>query len=54
MADKKSKAESKRLPRGHRKHIRRLKQAARQAGIPFRRPSTAPRPPELTKKEEQA
>jgi len=52
MADKKSKAKPKRLPKGHRKNIRRLKQAARQAGIPFRRPSSASRPDELPKKEE--
>jgi len=38
MTDKTSKAKPKRLPRGHRKHVRRLKQAARKAGITYRRP----------------
>jgi hypothetical protein len=32
MADKTGKPKSRRLPRGQRKHIRRLKQAARKAG----------------------
>jgi hypothetical protein len=38
MADKTSKTKPKRLPKGHRKHVRRLKQAARRAGITYRRP----------------
>ena len=38
MADKTSKTKPKRLPKGHRKHVRRLKQAARKAGVPYRRP----------------
>jgi hypothetical protein len=32
MADKTSRTKRKRLPKGQRKHIRRLKQAARKAG----------------------
>ena len=37
MADKTSNAKPKRLPKGHRKHVRRLKEAARKAGIAYRR-----------------
>lgn len=38
MANKTSKSPSKRLPKGQRMHIRRLKQAARKAGIAYSRP----------------
>ena len=38
MADKTSKNQSKRLSKGQRTHIRRLKQAARKTGTPYRRP----------------
>jgi len=36
MANKTSKTKSKRLSQSWRKHIRRLKQAARKTGIPYR------------------
>ncbi|MBN1450670.1 MAG: hypothetical protein JW963_06610 [Anaerolineales bacterium] len=39
MTDKTSKTQRKRLPKGQRTHIRRLKQAARKAGIAYRQPS---------------
>jgi hypothetical protein len=38
MTDQTSNAKPKRLPKGQRTHVRRLKQAARKAGIPYRRP----------------
>ena len=38
MADKTSKTKRKRLPKGQRTHVRRLKQAARKAGIASRPP----------------
>ena len=38
MPDKTSRTKRKRLPKGQRTHVRRLKQAARKAGIPYRRP----------------
>jgi hypothetical protein len=41
MADKTSKTKRKRLPKGQRTHARRIKQAARQAGIAYRRPTDA-------------
>jgi hypothetical protein len=37
MADKPSKNQSKRLPKGQRTYIRRLKQKARKTGTPYRR-----------------
>jgi hypothetical protein len=40
MAGRTSKAKRKRLPKGQRKHIRRLKQAARKAGTVAGRPLT--------------
>jgi hypothetical protein len=42
MADKTSKTSKtkpKRLPKGQRTHVRRLKQAARKAGIAYSRPT---------------
>ena len=36
MADKTSKTKSKRLSKGQRTHVRRLKQAARKAGTVYR------------------
>jgi hypothetical protein len=39
MADKTDQTKKKRLAQGWRKHIRRLKQAARKAGIPASQPS---------------
>ncbi len=36
MTDKTSKTKSRRLPKGQRKHVRRLKQAARKAGTVYR------------------
>ena len=41
MADKTSKIKPKRLPKGQRTHVRRLKQAARKAGIVYRKPISA-------------
>ena len=41
MTDKTSKAKHKRLPKGQRKHVRRLKQAARKAGIAYIQPHRA-------------
>jgi hypothetical protein len=38
MTEKTSKAKRKRLSKGQRKHVRRLKQAARKAGAPIGRP----------------
>jgi hypothetical protein len=38
MADKTSKTKRKRLSKGQRTHIRRLKQAARKAGTAYRHP----------------
>jgi hypothetical protein len=40
MADKTSKAKPKRLPKGQRTHVRRLKQAARKAGTAALKPLT--------------
>jgi hypothetical protein len=54
MADKTSKTKPKRLPKGHRKHVRRLKQAARKAGVAYSRPTGAPYAPRVPKKEEHA
>jgi hypothetical protein len=41
VADKTSKAKPKRLPKGQRTHVRRLKQAARKAGIAYRQSTGA-------------
>jgi hypothetical protein len=38
MTDKKNKTKKKRLPKGLRKHIRRLKQEARKEGTLYRAP----------------
>ena len=38
MPDKTSEEQEKRKSQGHRKHIRRLKQAARKAGLPYYEP----------------
>ena len=54
MADKAKKARPKRLPKGQRTRIRRLKQAARKAGIAYIPETHAPRLQENPKKEEQA
>ncbi len=43
MANKTSKAKPKRLPKGQRTHVRRLKQAAREAGIAYTQPIGAQR-----------
>ena len=37
MADKTSKTKRKRLPKGQRTHVRRIKQAARKTGTAYRR-----------------
>jgi hypothetical protein len=44
MADKTGNTRPKRLPKGQRTHVRRLKQAARKSGIAYIRPSGALRP----------
>ena len=54
MADKTSKTKPRRLPKGHRKHVRRLKQAARKAGIAYSQPAGALHPSRVSKKEEPA
>ncbi|MFN2155599.1 MAG: hypothetical protein ACK2UX_10225 [Anaerolineae bacterium] len=41
MADKTGKTRPRRLPKGQRAHVRRLKQAARKAGIAYIRPASA-------------
>lgn len=41
MANKTSKIKPKRLPKGQRTHMRRLKQAARKAGIAHSQPTGA-------------
>jgi hypothetical protein len=41
MANKTSKTKPKRLSKGQRTHVRRLKQAARKAGIVYRKPISA-------------
>jgi len=41
VTDKTNKTKRKRLSKGQRKHIRRLKQAARKAGIAYNRPPGA-------------
>jgi hypothetical protein len=41
MADKTSKTKRKRLPKGQRTHVRRIKQAARKAGVAHSRPTGA-------------
>ena len=52
MTKKASKAKPKRLPKGQRAHIRRLKQEARKTGTVYRPPSGVPRVSEPTKQED--
>jgi hypothetical protein len=54
MTDKTSKTKPKRLPRGQRAHIRRLKQEARKTGTVYRPPSSVPRVSEPSKPEDHA
>jgi len=49
MADKTSKTKRKRLSKGQRTHVRRLKQAARKAGTVYRYLLRIPRPPRVPK-----
>jgi signal recognition particle subunit SEC65 len=51
MADQTSKAKLKRLPKGQRTHVRRLKQAARKAGIAYIRPASALHPSRVSKED---
>ena len=53
MADKTGKTRPKRLAKGQRTHVRRLKQAARKAGVAYIRPPRALRSPGTPKKENQ-
>jgi hypothetical protein len=53
MANKASKAKPKRLPKGERTHIRRLKQKARKTGATYHPPSSVPRVSEPPKQEDQ-
>jgi hypothetical protein len=53
MADKTSKTKRKRLSKGQRTHVRRLKQAARKAGTVYRQPTSVPRPLRVPKEEDQ-
>jgi hypothetical protein len=46
MADKTSKTKRKRLPKGQRTHVRRLKEEARKSGIAYRRPARKQAPDE--------
>ena len=46
MADKTSRTKRKRLPKGQRTHVRRMKQAARKAGVAYRLPVRAQEPDE--------
>jgi hypothetical protein len=41
MPDRTSKTRRKRLPKGQRTHVRRIKQAARKAGVAYSRPTGA-------------
>jgi len=52
MADKTSKTKPKRLSKGARTHVRRLKQAARKAGAALNWPTRASRPSRISKKED--
>jgi hypothetical protein len=54
VTDKTSKTKPKRLPKGQRTHIRRLKQEARKAGMAYRPPSSVPRVSEPSKQEDHA
>ena len=53
MADKTGKTRPRRLAKGQRTHVRRLKQAARKAGVAYIRPPRALRSPGTPKKENQ-
>jgi hypothetical protein len=53
MADKTSKTKRKRLSKGQRTHVRRLKQAARKAGTVYRQPTSVPRPLRVPKEDDQ-
>ena len=52
MADKTGKTRPRRLPKGQRPHVRRLKQAARKVGIAYVRPVSALRLTKLSRKED--
>jgi hypothetical protein len=54
MSDKKSTKKPKRLSKGQRKHIRRLKQAARKEATTKNPQSNPPQPVRVTKKEDQS
>ncbi len=53
MADKTSMTRAERLSKGQRIHVRRLKQAARKAGIAYIQPTSVPRPSRVPKEEDQ-
>jgi hypothetical protein len=53
MANKTSKAETKRLPKGQRIHTRRLKQAARKE-VGMNVPHSSPAPVRVQKKQDQS
>lgn len=54
MTSKTSKTETKRLPKGLRTHVRRLKQAAHKEANPNNPPSSPARPVRLPKKQDQS
>ena len=54
MTDKTGKAKPKRLPKGQRTNIRRLKQEARKTGTAYRPPSSVPHVSEPSKQEDHA
>ncbi len=53
MADKTNKSATKRLPKGERAHIRRLKQAARKEAVTPNLQSVPAQPVKAPKKQEQ-
>ena len=53
MADKTSKTKRKRLSKGQRTHVRRLKQAARKAGTAYSQPTSVSRLSRVPKEEDQ-
>jgi len=53
MADKTSKTKPKRLSKGQRTHVRRLKQAARKTGSVYSQPTSASRPSTVPKSEDR-
>jgi hypothetical protein len=53
MTAKTGKTKRKRLSKGQRTHVRRLKQAARKAGTAYSQPTSVSRPSRVPKEEDQ-